>query len=742
MIHSTLVRPVGPKFLRSHRESRFHHGGRRQAGRGRQQATGNKKCCYNIHPVPSKLLISLGLRRTNVECLDLLFDAMVMVIAEATSASTQKEVVSETLTQLASHFNQAVHEVEEKPPYFDSFWGGTPPEESSSSSPVVRFYIDRLGSLPSSAIFYWIIGYITTVRKLLRTPGNNALPVLQNYELILSNWLDQVRCIQSDEPIITIENREAISKTAALVSSDLLFAFNDSSLSFSEYIRGNVLIPTLLRIQYQIFRALPLSRERLEGSEEKDFVSCCLSLLPFLRTRLDPPSIDPDLVDTRGENGFQSPCAIPPRPSELALNYDDFLSLKAVSWADVTLDGSSTLFTGIACRVAAQVWESLAALLQSSHATTDLPRENDNDRDSIHGVVTNDDCGMALRALGIVQVAEAVRSRFFGLDVLEHFSSEAQSQTQVFLGRRIVKKSKPMEDIVYKSNPSVVHILLNFVRLVGYQDRKQTSELVCQIIPCCLELLDSTTTTHVALGASALTHLLKVLDQEDKAWRNMKDNILSMLKDASKVHRKGPAVLSIGRAQHLILQQSRDSGRIQASFCKEWFLTLHQTAVRSRSDASWEIIVGPLIPLLHGMTTSSDAPGVEIGRLGLSALLPLIAGEFVDLRTQIAAMVALNNLMVAAHPIMPHHGGKIICHLLASHSRPLADDTKDVQCLRGMMGHTAAVCLVVCGTSAYAVIDAIESEINKYQKPFLEVVAQVRSLAITLQMDSRGLASV
>jgi hypothetical protein len=648
----------------------------------------------------------------------------------AEDACPSKKEVSETLKQLASHFNQAVHKVEEQPPYFDSVLGKSPADDDSSA--VIRFYIDRLTSLPGNTVFDWIVGYTTTVHELLRTPGSNSLPVLQNYELVLSKWLDQVQSLQPDDHSTTKENRERMLKTAVLVSNDLLFV-SKNSLELSDYMLGSVMIPTLLRIQYHINKALLLSGDNLEGKNLSDVMTYYVSLLPFLEARLDPPTVDPDLVDTKGGYSFNALCVVPPKVSDHGLEYDDFFSLKAVSWTDVTLDDSTRLCSDIAQRAAKQLCKSLRALLRPPDAVYEILSEADDINDTMHHDEMIADSRVVLRSLGIVQVAQVVRSHFFHR---EHgHSPQTQTETMVFLGRRTAKKSKPLEDIAYKTDSSVMQVLLNFVRLLEHQDGEHTSGLVPQIVPCCLELIDSTNVAHAALGASALTRLLSVTDHEDTAWRNVKDETLSKLKDASKIHKEGPAVLAIGRAQHMLLGQSRASGRLQASFCQEWFITLHQASVRSTGDSSWEILVGAIVPLLHGMTKHSDAPGIEIGRLGLSALLPLVSGEFVDIRTQIVGTVALINLMVAAHPIMPHHGGKILCHILASFSRRLFDEkkeNKEVQCLHELMRHAAALCLDICGPTAHTVIDAIEAENNNYQTSFLEVVTQVRNLAVTL----------
>ena len=174
------------------------------------------------------------------------------------------------------------------------------------------------------------------------------------------------------------------------------------------------------------------------------------------------------------------------------------------------------------------------------------------------------------------------------------------------------------------------------------------------------------------------------------------------------------------------------SGKVHAGFCRQWMANLHQAASRSSSGDCWALLVGGIIPALHRLAMLPDARGLEVARLGLSVLLPMSTGELVDLRTQYAATVALINLMVSGHPVMHHHGGKILCHLLVALSNRVADESMENSALQHLTRYSAALCLLLCGPSAQKVIDAVEAEKEKYQGTFLETLSRVQKMAVNL----------
>jgi hypothetical protein len=118
----------------------------------------------------------------------------------------------------------------------------------------------------------------------------------------------------------------------------------------------------------------------------------------------------------------------------------------------------------------------------------------------------------------------------------------------------------------------------------------------------------------------------------------------------------------------------------------------------------------------------------------------LIAGDVADLKVQIASIVALINLMMGAYPIMPRHGGKIMCTLLSAtmaEASGSASDDKDENegkmVLSNLGKHTAAVALVLCGPEhAGKVLEDIimvAPDAYEYDPRLVQVVHEIRLLA-------------
>jgi hypothetical protein len=156
---------------------------------------------------------------------------------------------------------------------------------------------------------------------------------------------------------------------------------------------------------------------------------------------------------------------------------------------------------------------------------------------------------------------------------------------------------------------------------------------------------------------------------------------------------------------------------------------------------------------------------LEVGRLGLMALLPLLVTDdaFLEIETgptgsahaakkalRLAALVALNNLMIAAYPIVPRHSGKILCHLL----RTCADlelasseagsgigvremgalplSTNEGERLQHVALHVTSTALVLCGEKGHEFLQSLESDRDSYSEGFWKVVEDVREGARTL----------
>ena len=86
---------------------------------------------------------------------------------------------------------------------------------------------------------------------------------------------------------------------------------------------------------------------------------------------------------------------------------------------------------------------------------------------------------------------------------------------------------------------------------------------------------------------------------------------------------------------------------------------------------------------------------------------------------QVAALVALINLMNAAYPIMPHHGEKVTCELVAcwahanrslQDAQHRGDEEKDLcQLVTAIATHATTLALVFCGESAQRALNGMRT---------------------------------
>lgn len=147
------------------------------------------------------------------------------------------------------------------------------------------------------------------------------------------------------------------------------------------------------------------------------------------------------------------------------------------------------------------------------------------------------------------------------------------------------------------------------------------------------------------------------------------------------------------------------------------------------------MLVAGINPLLALLANLPDAASIEIARVGLSALLPLIGWRGSSLESHaihISSMACLLSLMNGAYPIMTKHGGKILTEVLLLLDRTDKDTSywseTNSDFPRGSDNHTAAnvtvkvalycgaVSLIVCGSeSAKAVMQHVES--TNLEKP-------------------------
>jgi len=166
--------------------------------------------------------------------------------------------------------------------------------------------------------------------------------------------------------------------------------------------------------------------------------------------------------------------------------------------------------------------------------------------------------------------------------------------------------------------------------------------------------------------------------------------------------------------------------------------------------------------LLAQISSQDNAHGIEIARLSLITLLPLIrwdSSTLVGRKIQFIALSCLNSLMMGAHPIMENHGGKIMSELVSCIGRGLRDmkisrkiqskvyheinnkqiNDEEASYSKGVITfaiHVASVALILCGKSAGDILALLEN--GKYLQELVDCSKLVRAGASRmLEIESK-----
>lgn len=642
---------------------------------------------------------------------------------ESTVAS---DVSSQVLEQLVQHYNQKVHIVEERVPYFDPVLGQRRAEVPS----IVSLWLDRLTKSRSQHdILRLILGYGTTVRKCLIEQSVGFVSVLQHYELLLSQLL-----ISSQDPIeyeLSAADGHRLSNQINLLVSDFAALTSESKFGFPPFVRCNIAIPTLVRIIHHCFTIVISQKgSHIFALDDKTLARCAVSLLAFGEERIDPILIAPQIFGSE-DRTFQSICAYPPKDKPKAF-LAKWLTLNSVNWESMYLNGAAwnDLTSGVQSRTADMVWLDLASLSQNDAVCyqdfLNYPRE---EKRKIRLQV--------MKSLGMEKVLEATRSHFFGKDHIFNESDENQLSTYTMMGKQVTRSQPSTKEKPYKSLSSRVYVALALVSYLNEEKSVSYQGLILNMLPVCLELVDSSNAAYIGLGSCALICLFGMTSRIGELAVHV-DQALQVLDLAFGANRDGRVLILIGQCQTRLLSiAGTTSGRHRRSFTTKWLTLLRQVADGSgREFTAWEILVGGVIPLLYQHAQATNPDAIEVGRLGLSALLPLIGGNFVDTKLLVASLVGLINLMVGAYPMMVHHGGKILSHLLVATSELKQKENAEMKDPTTLALHTAALALAIVseGGNSFGeqVLDKIEHNGEAYQSTILEVVAEVRHQAACL----------
>uniref|UniRef100_A0A7S4HTL0 Uncharacterized protein n=1 Tax=Odontella aurita TaxID=265563 RepID=A0A7S4HTL0_9STRA len=283
--------------------------------------------------------------------------------------------------------------------------------------------------------------------------------------------------------------------------------------------------------------------------------------------------------------------------------------------------------------------------------------------------------------------------------------------------------------------PSRVHSSLRIICSFRFPD--VVSSVLDDFLPICHTLIDSHNTTHQALGASALLHVMR--ECTPTAFAPHRDLSSKVLELGCRICRDATALAVLSRVRAALFEsfmseKGPDTSSALAAPRRKVTSDLLALVRMQRGDNKALIagvLIGGINMLLNQHASMPNADAMEMLRPGLMTILPLIRwdGTGTASRTvQLAALAGLTSLLMGAHPLAPRHGGKIMAEVLSCLGRAERDiaiggkvrggsNLRSDSAFREHMAtkavsafavHVASVVLVLCRDRAEDVLLSVE----------------------------------
>lgn len=652
--------------------------------------------------------------------------------------TTQSEQVpscsaSKVLKQLAEHYCQDIHEVKEEPPYFDF-------KDQHSQTPVLSsidaHWLECLCSLASFDVAVeYICGYAAFIRPRLVNDEVGSISLLQHYELVLCLLIERLHTIVGFS--LSESDSQQLWQQLRVLSGDIFALTSAPKVVLTPYIRSNIAIPTLRRLQHHVLHIFVSGDcPRIAPFDLGSLAGCAVSLLISSNLRLDPSLIASMLTDEDQFN-LKNICAVPP-DSRVSKEVSQLFMIQSMDWSTVSMDANlwNDGIVGVQTRSADVVWMDILQLLgnmsstQVTEAVDVLPQDQRQRQQYV------------IKSLGMRVLSSEIRSMFFARDEKPFEpSGKHDISTYVMLGKRATKTQPIDIEKPYRKTPSRAYAALVFCLLFSVEKEEDCEQLVSCLLPVYLELVDSPDSTFCCLGVSALRLLLAIAGKK-RFWLQYEEHCVAALDAAFTTQRNGPALILLGQTQRCLFECIPNASPRRKQTTRQWLLRLRQISLGPCDDFSvGDLLVGGIIPLLfqHAKLTNADA--IELGRIGLGAILPLLVSEVTERKTFALLFVALINLLAGAYPVMALHEGKIMAHLLAATTK-LKTYRDSAGCSVFALGlHTAALAHVI-GTyglkndTEKSFLDSVEQNSETYQAVLLEVVKEIREYVANLEHNS------
>lgn len=359
---------------------------------------------------------------------------------------------------------------------------------------------------------------------------------------------------------------------------------------------------------------------------------------------------------------------------------------------------------------------------------------------------------------------------FNGIIVRKKVSHESDYELQSYTKRDISKKqdsmkaSEDMKDIYGERSlqASQSRIIASIRVLSSIQSRMITEETMSNGLPIAFALIDSIETHRQLFGAGLLYSLLSGNNSNTKSsysfeMDNRMKNIKEVLDAACRTASVSLTLYIMFKCSCIVHSYVPRKSKVDI-LKHSLSLSLERLQVESRrgpgrKSSELEIVsvmlIGSISPLLHELSIIPDAPCMEVFRLGLCVMLPILRWEAdtdAARSIQIMTLMSLVSLMISSHPLVPRHGGKIMSELLSSIGRITRqsqikkqvqnslkrDDEDDPRATSTLFAfiHVSSIASIMCGERGNEILSMIEN--GKYEEVIKTVCSNIRTCSAKL----------
>ena len=605
---------------------------------------------------------------------------LVEVIDERPANDETDDLLSSVLEQLVTHYAQPVHLPKEHSlPYFEVAIAEVPP--------VLQFCYDKIKQQSNNIDL--LLLYPSRIRSTLfvkqqpTTISTTGISVLYHYEWLLSLLHDE----ESFSAPPSCQPYDAITEVLSTLLIDLTTSVQQAveNTHCKTYV-----IACLIRLIHACLRYC----SNISVLPPELLRHCVVRLLAWATPykRLGPAQVAPSLTEALS---YQSLSKTPQKYSPIS---------KSNPSSFAGLDWNTPL------ELSADAWCSPAATQAAKQCLALL---SGNTSDHTMG------CGrQACQQLHWTDVASTIRQHFFGKNDYskeEDIENAVAVPTRLHLGRTVPEKAVEY-DKPYQLVPTRLYSVCSFISLL--ENDVSSAAMIPELVPVLYELLAAPNETIQGMGAACLYHILHITGrQSSQIWSTMLvDNLHTALDLTIQTCRQGAVVAVLGATQTALLEffdDDQEARRRRRKASQQRLMILQKNL--HNAELVWGILAGAVIRLVSQHVRAEDDEALELGRLAMSCLLPLIRQDdgtvtatTVGLGADIQwlALVALSHWLVAAHAVMVHHEGKLLGSLLVCLGRTYEEISPTYVWAR----HAAAMVVLMTTCNQYgSADDALES---------------------------------